>query len=149
MQGTANFWVYGPKFDGRQQRFGHLEIIPDRRWYQVGDTARLLVNTAHAPARLLMSDCRDHYWILDVPAHTQLVEIPITEKQVPNSFIEATVVADGETYTESCQLFVPPIHDVVQLDLRPDRLATSPARVDACRFKPPIWRENRSAARWR
>jgi hypothetical protein len=125
---TVNFWVHGPKFDARRCRMGSLEIIPDRRWYQPGDTARVLVHTAKLNARLLMCDCFDHYWFVDVPAGAQVLEIPVAEKHVPNYLFEATLVAGGEAHTEKCELFVPPVRDVVNVELHPDRLTYQPGQ---------------------
>jgi alpha-2-macroglobulin len=131
---TVNFWVHGPKFDASRFRMGSLEIIPDRRWYQPGDTARVLVHTAQPDARLLMCDCFDHYWFVDVPAGARVVEIPVLEKHVPNYFLEATLVAGGEAHTEKCELFVPPVRDVVNIELHPDRLTYLPGQKGRVRI---------------
>jgi uncharacterized protein YfaS (alpha-2-macroglobulin family) len=54
--GNAVFWVNGPKFDGRIYRFNDLEVIADKRTYQLGDTAHLLVNVAENSSRILFAD---------------------------------------------------------------------------------------------
>jgi alpha-2-macroglobulin len=136
---SVNFWVYGPKLDGRQQRFGPLEVIPDRRWYKAGDTARLLINTSQAPARLLVRDLFDRHWFVDVPAHTRVIEVPILEKYVPNYFVEATLVADGAIYTEKCELYVPPLRDVVKLDINADRPIYKPGEKGQVRVRATDW----------
>jgi len=110
---VVNIWVYGPKFDGPQYRFGNLEIIPNRRWYEVGDTARLLINTSQPHARLLLYDSMGKHWFIDIPAHSRVLEIPITEKHAPNHFVGATLVHSGKVHTKTCQLYVPPVEDLL------------------------------------
>jgi hypothetical protein len=136
---VVNFWVHGPKFDGKRQRFGNLEIIPDRRWYKVGDVARLLVNTSHPKARLLMLDNFDRYWFVDLPDQSRVIEIPIGEKHVPNFFVSATLVAQGKVHSEQCELYVPPVHDVVKLSVEADRPVYKPGDTGQVRIRATDW----------
>jgi uncharacterized protein YfaS (alpha-2-macroglobulin family) len=122
----STIWVHGPKFDGTQYRFGGLEIIPDKRSYRIGETAKLLINTAQSNARLLMVDSMENHRFIDIPNHTQVVEIPITAKHVPNFFFEATLVHDGRVINESCEVYVPPIDDLLMIELRPDQQIYKP-----------------------
>jgi alpha-2-macroglobulin len=128
VRATVNFWVHGPKFDSRSYRGAALELIPDRRWYQPGQTARILVHTAQRDARLLLWDCFDRVWFESIPAHARVLEIPITDREVPNYPIQALVVGGDEFHTERCELFVPPIRDVVKIDLHPDQGAYRPGQ---------------------
>jgi uncharacterized protein YfaS (alpha-2-macroglobulin family) len=132
---SVNFWVYGPKFDAGRHRFGGLEIIPDRRSYAVGDTARLLINTSQPNARLLMRDSFDHYWFVDVAAHSRLLEVPILDKHVPNYLVEATCVAEGAVHTEKCELYVPPVRDVVRVAIEADRASYKPGTNGQVRIR--------------
>jgi hypothetical protein len=138
-QTVVNFWVYGPKFDGKRQRFGNLEIIPDRRWYKVGDVARLLVNTSHQNARLLMLDNFDRHWFVDLPDQSRVIEIAVGEKHVPNFFVSATLVADGKVHSEQCELYVPPVHDVVKLSVEADRPVYKPGEKGQVRIRATDW----------
>ncbi|HET6326220.1 MAG TPA: alpha-2-macroglobulin family protein, partial [Planctomycetaceae bacterium] len=136
---VVNFWVHGPKFDGKRQRFGNLEIIPDRRWYKVGDVARLLVNTSHPNARLLMLDNFDRHWFVDLPDQSRVIEVPIGEKHVPNFFVSATLVAAGKVHSEQCELYVPPVHDVVKFSVEADRPVYKPGDKGQVRIRATDW----------
>jgi alpha-2-macroglobulin len=136
---VVNFWVYGPKFDGKRQRFGNLEIIPDRRSYQVGNVARLLVNTSQPNARVLMLDNFDQHWLVDLPAHSRVMEIPIAEKHVPNFFVSATLVANGAVHAEQCELYVPPVRDIVKLSVEADRPTYKPGEKGGVRIRATDW----------
>lgn len=125
------FWVHGSHFDGRRYRFAGLEIIPDHRTYRIGDTAHLLIHTARFAARVLFSDKAsgrhlENYRFLDIAGHAQVVDVPITGECVPNRFVEGTVVADGEVFNEACELLVPPVHQVLNVNIQTDKRGYHP-----------------------
>jgi alpha-2-macroglobulin len=136
---SVTFWVYGPKFDGRRHRFGNLEMIPDRRSYAVGETARLLINTSQPDARLLVRDSLGQHWFLDIPAHSRVIEVPILDKHVPNYLVEATLVAKGAVHTEKCELYVPPVCDVVKVAIEADRPSYKPGETGHVRIRITDW----------
>lgn len=123
---SAAFWVHGPKFDGGHYRFGELEILPDRRTYRAGDTAHLLIHVARPNARLLFSDdarngVLQNYRFLDLPQYSLVVDVPIRQRHEPNFFVEATVISGGEAFTESCELFVPPAGNLLNVSVHTDK----------------------------
>lgn len=126
VQGSVIFWVYGDDFKGREYRFARLEIVPDKRSYQVGETAHLLVNTEEEGARILFSDhvangVLRSYRFLDIPARSQVIDIKITERHIPNFFVEATLVRNGHVTTEARELFVPPTNSLLRMTIQTDR----------------------------
>jgi alpha-2-macroglobulin len=132
--GNAVFWVNGPKFDGRVYRFNDLEIIADKRTYQIGDVAHLLINTAENNARILFSDevagsVLKSYRFLDLPARSTVVDIPIEKKHVPNFFVEATLVRGGRMHNESRELFVPPSEGLLNVQVTSDRQTYKPGET--------------------
>ena len=46
----------------------------------------------------------------------------MTEREVPHLFVEGTVVRDGVVRTETCQLFVPPVYDLLKVELAAEKL---------------------------
>jgi uncharacterized protein YfaS (alpha-2-macroglobulin family) len=125
------FWVHGPAFDGKAYRLADLEIIPDRRSYQIGDTARLLVHVASPDAHMLYSDDARYHWLenyrfIDISGHAAVIEMRVEPKRVPNFFVEATVVSRGQTHTQSCELFVPPVNDVLDVRIQTDKQTYKP-----------------------
>ncbi len=126
VRAAVNFWVHGPKSDAQQYSGGGLEIVPEKRWYKEGQTARVLIHTIQPNVRLLLWDSFQHYWFVDVPGRARVLEIPLLARHVPNYFIEATYVAAGQMHSEKCELFVPPVSDSVNIELRPDRKSYQP-----------------------
>jgi len=115
------FWVHGPLLKPSQFPHPDLEIIPDRPTYKVGETAHLLVHVRQPNARLLWSDDARRgellsHRFLDVTDHVAVVPVRIEERHVPNFFVEATVVSNGQVHVEACEVLVPPVRDL--LDMR-------------------------------
>ena len=133
--GTVSFWVSDRNLNGKQFPFQELEIIPDRRSYKVGETARLLINTAQPNARLLLCDSHDQYRFIDIPDHSHIVEVRIEDRHVPNHFVEVTLIRNGHTYVRSCELFVPPVKDLLKVELQPDKDTFRPGEKRHVRVK--------------
>jgi len=129
--GNTVFWVCGPQFDGRIYRFNDLEIIADKREYKPGDTAHLLINTAENNSRILFSDqismgVLRSYRFIDLPQRSTILDLPITQAQVPNCFVEATLVRNGRVHMEQRELFVPPSRSLLKLGLKTDKAIYKP-----------------------
>ena len=140
VQANAVFWVCGPKFDGRVYRFNDLEIIADKRTYKPGDTAHLLINTAEDNDRILFSDdvAQDilrTYRFIDLPQRSTVIDVPITDAQMPNFFVEATLVRNGQVRQESRELFVPPSKNMLNLTVETDKATYKPGEQGKVRVK--------------
>jgi hypothetical protein len=140
VQANTVFWVYGPKFDGRVYRFNDLEIIADKRSYQPGDVAHLLVNTAEDNDRILFSDdvsgsILKTYRFIDLPQRSTVVDVPITDAQMPNFFVEATLVRNGQVRQESRELYVPPSKNLLSLMVETDKATYKPGETGKVHVK--------------
>ncbi|MFO7957188.1 MAG: MG2 domain-containing protein [Candidatus Brocadiia bacterium] len=129
--GRGVVWVVGRDFSGRLYRFNDLELITDRRTYQPGDTAHLMINTRRPDSYVLFADEVDNGALLDWrllhlrDGHT-VVDIPIREGDKPNFFVEATTIADARVHQEAKRICVPPEDKVVKLDVRTDKTEYRP-----------------------
>lgn len=135
VKSESTFWVFGSKFDDKQLKFGGLELIPDKRFYSVGDTAKLLVTTRGDNARVLIIDSIDRHRFIDVPAHAQVFEVHITKEHVPNFFFEATMVHDGEIVTETCEFYVPPVDDLLTINMQSDQAMVRPGEKGSVQIR--------------
>lgn len=113
VRSSALAWVAGPGFHGRDYRFRGLELYTDKRTYKVGDTVKLLVNANRENAHVLISTRAENGHLLQpqviqLAGKSTVIEVPIEAGDVPNFFIEAMTVSDGELITEVREVFVPP-----------------------------------------
>ena len=113
VRSSALAWVAGPGFHGREYRFRGLELYTDQRTYKVGDTARLLINANRENAHVLLSVRAENGYLLSprviqLSGKSTVIDVPIEAGDVPNFFIEALTVSDGELISEVREVFVPP-----------------------------------------
>lgn len=131
VEGGVLFTIRGPGFDGGQFRYNALEVIPDKAEYAPGDTARLLINTdrAGSTVSLYVRPVGGVYGkprVLKLEGKSTLVELDVTAGDLPNFYVEATTVADGELHVAAKQLVVPPESRVLKVEASPSAKAYLP-----------------------
>ncbi|MEM9700915.1 MAG: MG2 domain-containing protein, partial [Planctomycetota bacterium] len=101
-----------------------LEVIPDRKSYAPGDTAKLLIQT-DAAVVYLFPRAEDG----TVPAPTLLrptdgaavYELPIGDVDAPNFFVEALAISAGRVHTVNRQIAVPPTERTLTVEAEPSQ----------------------------
>jgi len=99
---TLTVWVsggrgfaMGPEENGQTE----AELIPDRRSYAVGDTARLLLRTQFVPARALLTVRREglvRSEEIRVAGPLTTLAVPIGEGDVPNVHVQVDLVGASD-----------------------------------------------------
>ncbi len=118
-KGATVFTIYGPADSGNPSstpanlRYNALELIPDKSSYQPGEAVKLLINTDKADSRVLLflrsgqgDEAHTESILLD--GQSQIIEIPISRKDMPNFFVEGVTVADGQVHTSTIEIAIPP-----------------------------------------
>jgi hypothetical protein len=76
-----------------------VELVPDRKTYAVGDTARILVRTTFTPSRGLLTLRRNGLARTEeirMDGSTTTLSIPITEAEVPNVWVQLDLVGASD-----------------------------------------------------
>jgi hypothetical protein len=124
IEGGYVFNCVGPGFDGTAFRFNDLELIAEDREYAPGDTMRLMINTNRADSTVLLF-LRPENGVYDAPKLLRLdgkgtiAEINVTRADMPNFFVEAVTIADGEVHNEVARIAVPPEKRVINVAVEP------------------------------
>ena len=105
IEGGYVFTIIGEGFDGSEFRFNDLELIPDKREYAPGDKVKLQINTNRVGSTVLLfvRPANGVYLppqLLQLDGKSTVVEIGVTQKDMPNFFVEAVTVSDGRVHTE-------------------------------------------------
>ena len=113
--------------------FNDLELIPDQREYQPGQTVNLMVNTNRSGGTVLLfvRPVNGIYLkpkVLRLNGKSVLEEIAVTKKDMPNFFVEAVTIAGGKVFTESKQIVVPPEKRVVDVTVTPSSETYKPGQ---------------------
>lgn len=124
IEGGYVFVVRGEGFDGRDFKFSELELIPEAREYRPGDKVRLMINTDHPGATILLfvRPSNGVYLkpkLLRLAGKSTIEEIEVVRKDMPNFFVEAMTVFDGRLYSQAREIIVPPEKRVLNVDVLP------------------------------
>ena len=89
--------ITGPGFDSAGFRYNDLEIIPERKEYQPGDTLRLLINTnqVNSTVLLFVRPSDSVYFppkVIRLQGKSTVEEIGIVPSDMPNIFVEGLTV---------------------------------------------------------
>ena len=105
-------------------RTGGVEVIVDKDTFHAGQTAPIMLSVPTSDRYVLFTvEAEDllSYQLVHVTGTVKLVEVPIEEKHVPNIFLSGVLVSDGQIFTDSKQVVVPPADHFLNVDVKPDR----------------------------
>ena len=99
-----------------------LELVADRRTYQPGDTARLMVRGERFETSMLLTKEAQHVTYHEVieTRDNQVVEVPITEDDVGGTYVNVVFIKDDRLYRAERRLEVPPSQHQLTIELIPD-----------------------------
>ncbi|UCG08033.1 MAG: hypothetical protein JSV83_05140 [Desulfobacterales bacterium] len=133
IEGGYIFTVRGKGDDGSQYRFAKIELITDKREYKPGETVRLQINTDRngAAVVLFVRPTNGVYLapkIIHLTGKSALEEITITQKDMPNLFVEAFTVYDAKVHSELREIVVPPAKRMLNVKVIPSEIAYRPGQ---------------------
>lgn len=106
-------WIEGDTpAEARKAELENLIVIPDKKEYQPGDTAEILVSSPFYPAHGLVTVRRDSIVStlpLDMDSSSKTVKIPIIKDYYPNLTVEMYVAGKNSAFAAgNVELKVPP-----------------------------------------
>lgn len=120
----ATVWVAQNRTTELGYRTAGVEIIADKDTFRVGGATPVMLATTTANRYVLFiieGDGIYHYQVVHVDGTVKLVNLPVTEKYVPNMFLDATMVSDRQIFTDTKQIVVPPLRNFLTVEVKPDR----------------------------
>lgn len=121
---TQFIWVTGSDSAELAYRYPKIEIIPDKKVYQPGDTARLIVNVDQPSACALFSiegERLSELRQVSLAKKTTVLSVPITRQHIPNIYVAVCYVAGKEFVSETKPLRVSPPHKSVRVAISSDK----------------------------
>ncbi|MBZ5598410.1 MAG: alpha-2-macroglobulin [Acidobacteriia bacterium] len=126
---TTYVWVPGAEeswYGGAQRE---IKIIPDKKSYSVGDTAKLLLLTGVPESYILVTtEARtlQTKQVIKATGPSVTVEIPIGADDQPNVYVSATFIRDNALYQSSKNLKVPAVQQVLNVAVEPSKKQFQP-----------------------
>lgn len=120
---TTYLWVSGGSWAREGNRPANIEIIPDKKTYKVGDTAKVLFVVAPGAAVYVTVEGRDirQHQLIRAKGATVDFGFPIEAKYEPGLTVSATYIRDGVQAQGSKYLRVPPVEHQLNVKLATDK----------------------------
>ncbi len=135
VRSSSYMWVSGGSYiNWRQENNDRLDLVTDKREYQVGDTATVLIphpysGTVQALVTLERGQIYDHQ-VLTLESNSEQIEIEITADMLPNMFVSVVILkaSDAQNPLPSfkigyAQLPISVAEKEIIITLRPDKAA--------------------------
>jgi len=120
VEGRDYVWVTGPGATWYGARRERLQIIPDKKSYAPGETARLLIITGTPDANVLVtSEGRELFThqVVKATGPTVTVEVPIRPEYAPNFYVGAVFLRENQLYQGSKSVTVPPTERQLSIEV--------------------------------
>ncbi len=118
--------------DFAYQDYGSIKLVPDKKSYQVGETAKVLALLPTDSAHLLVTT--ELFGIMtarrmEAAGRAVMIEVPVESRYVPNVYLSVSYVKNGEFYSASKSLSVPARNKFLSLEIIPDKKEYKPRDV--------------------
>ncbi len=117
-------WIGGSAGEWFSERRERIEIVPDKKSYQPGETARVLLVTGVPEADILVaSEGREihSYQVVKAQGPTAMVSVPITASHSPNFFLSASFLRDNQFYHGTKSIRVPATDKQLKVEIKPSK----------------------------
>lgn len=122
--GRTWIWVAAPGYATWNEEREQIQIIPDKKSYKVGDTARLLLMTQVANAHMLVTTegrTIQSKQLIKGSGTSTMVSIPITAESQPNVYVTVAFIHDDTLYTGRKSLKVPADQQKLNVTVEPSQ----------------------------
>ncbi|MCA9041614.1 MAG: alpha-2-macroglobulin, partial [Planctomycetaceae bacterium] len=125
-EGATVLNVYGAGFAGKGYRYNDLEMLVEQKEYQPGDKVQLRINTNRTNSTVLLF-VRPVGGVYEVPYTLKLdgkstsFEVDVEAGDMPNFFVEAMTISDGDIHTVVRNIVVPPEKRIMNIELTADQ----------------------------
>lgn len=140
IEGGYLFTIIGDGFDGQDYRFNDIELIPEMAEYQPGEKVKLQINTNKPDSTVLLfvRPTNGIYLppkVVRIKGKSTVEEIDVVKKDMPNFFVEAVTIADGEVYQDTKEVVVPPEKRVLNVAVEPSATEYKPGEKAKLKVK--------------
>lgn len=130
-EGGTVFVVRGEKDKGQGLRFNDLELVLDKKHYEPGETAKILINTNRADATVLLflrgaGNVAEKLELIRMPGKSMEYDLKLEKRDMPNTFIEAVTIARGRVVSQVREIVLPPEKRILNVEVLPGKTKYKP-----------------------
>ena len=123
IRGETTIWVAEPGTTEIGYHPGGVQIIVDKETFRAGGIAPVMITAPFSGAHVLFSVEGDDLYshrVVHLSGTAKLVELAIDDTHIPNIFLEAAMVRDGNIFVDSRQVIVPPVAKFIDVEMTAD-----------------------------
>ncbi len=129
---TTYLWAPGesPWWSGPAQE--RVQIVPDKKTYQPGDTAHVLIVTGKEPTSVLVTSEGNGLYsgqVIKSRGGSITVDVPIKPEYAPDFYVAAVFIRGNKLYQGSKSLNVPPTQHQLNVQLLPSKPQYQPGEA--------------------
>ncbi len=117
-------WVTDGRYASFAYPYGELELKADKPVYEVGDVARIVVNTEFAPTTALLTVEGEriyHKELVELAGKSTILDVPVREEYIPGCYVALAFVRDKKFFSENVSLTISRRLKALQVSIEPDR----------------------------
>jgi alpha-2-macroglobulin len=118
-------------------RSGQLEILVDKESFKAGEKAPVMLSVPGNDRYVLFTVSGNdliEYRLVHLDGSVKLLELAISEKHVPNAFLNAAMVLDQQVLADQEEIVVPPAKNFLTVEMEPDREEYQPGEKGTLRI---------------
>ncbi|HSE25445.1 MAG TPA: alpha-2-macroglobulin family protein [Pyrinomonadaceae bacterium] len=124
VKAETSIWVATNASSDLGYRTGGVEIIVDKDTFRAGQTATVMLSVPTNDRYVLFTIEAENVLssqLVHITGNTKLLEVPISEKHVPNIFLHAVMVTDLQLFQDTKEVVVPPAKEFLTVAVKSDR----------------------------
>ncbi|MBK6315575.1 MAG: alpha-2-macroglobulin [Blastocatellia bacterium] len=105
-------------------RSGGLQVLVDRDTFRAGQTAKVMIAAPTNGRTVLFSVEGDELYshqLIRMTGSVKIIDVVLDDRHVPNVFLTAAMVSDGQIFVDSKDVVVPPVKNFLTVDVKADR----------------------------
>jgi alpha-2-macroglobulin len=124
---SSSLWVADPTGrwdDVSYDAEGEIKLVPNKKSYRPGETAKILAMLPKGDAHLLVTTELDgilNVRTMHVAGRQASIDVPIEPRFAPNVFVNVTYVRGSEMYTQDVEIRVPARDKMLSLEVIPNK----------------------------
>jgi uncharacterized protein YfaS (alpha-2-macroglobulin family) len=129
---TASLWVTPDGADASSYRWGGIQVVFDKKRYEVGDTATIFVAKPRAGLPLLLTvegDRIHQAQVIRGAGPSATLKLAVTKAFSPNAFVAATTIDGKAFHTAERSLNVMPVDKFLDIAVTTDRPKYQPGET--------------------
>lgn len=119
-------------FQYRDYEENAIKLVPDKKSYRPGETAKVLAMLPKENAHLLVTTELSEVLTvqqIDSPGRSIVIDVPIEKRYAPNVYLNVSFVQDSDMFEQSQMLTVPARDKMLKLEIVPNKKEFKPRDV--------------------